>query len=74
MKDRRRRDGGVWAAVGLSTTELFLGENLDTDGIAASYEDGVLRLETPLAEQANARRSEVSTPEEKEAITTAGAS
>ena len=61
--------------VGTFTRELFLGENLDTDRIAASYEDGVLRLTIPVAEQAKARRIEVSTSEKKkEAITTASAS
>jgi len=61
--------------VGTFTRELFLGENLDTDKIAASYEDGVLRLKIPVIEQAKARRIEVSTSEtNKETITTASAS
>jgi HSP20 family protein len=61
--------------VGTFTRELLLGENLDTDRIAASYEDGVLRLAIPVVEQAKARRIEVSTSvkKEKEAITTASA-
>ena len=61
--------------VGTFTRELFLGENLDTEKIAASYEDGVLRLKIPVAEQAKARRIEVSTPEKekKQAITTVSA-
>ncbi len=60
--------------VGTFTRELFLGENLDTDKITASYEDGVLRLKIPVAEQAKTRRIEVSTSEKKQAITTASAS
>ena len=59
--------------VGTFTRELFLGENLDTDRIAASYEDGVLRLTIPVAEQAKARRIEVSTSEKKEVIPAASA-
>lgn len=61
--------------VGTFTRELFLGQNLDTDKIAASYEDGVLRLKIPVIEQAKARRIEVSTSEKnKETVTTASAS
>ena len=62
--------------VGTFTRELFLGENLDTDRIGASYEDGVLRLTIPVAEQAKARRIEVSTSEKKkkEVIPAASAS
>lgn len=61
--------------VGTFARELFLGENLDAERIAASYVDGVLRLKIPVAEQAKARRIEVSTSRKKEeAITTASSS
>ncbi len=36
--------------------QLFLGETLDTDGIAASYEHGVLTVTIPVAEVAKPRK------------------
>ncbi|KLO32608.1 Hsp20/alpha crystallin family protein [Mycobacterium haemophilum] len=45
---------------GIFSRQLFLGENLDTDKIEASYHDGVLRLTIPVAEQAKPRRIEIS--------------
>lgn len=44
---------------GRFTRQLFLGENLDTDRIEASYDAGVLTLTIPVAEQAKPRRVEV---------------
>jgi len=44
---------------GIFSRELFLGESLDTEKIAASYENGVLHLSIPVAEEAKARRIEV---------------
>ncbi|ORW10149.1 Hsp20/alpha crystallin family protein [Mycobacterium kyorinense] len=41
---------------GVFSRRLFLGETLDTDKIAASYRDGVLRLTAPLSEHAKPRR------------------
>lgn len=41
---------------GTFTRQVFLGENLDTEHIEASYEGGVLRLSIPVAAQAKARR------------------
>jgi len=38
---------------------LFLGEALDTEQIAADYENGVLRLTIPVAESAKPRKVEV---------------
>ena len=38
---------------------VFLAEGLDTEHISATYHDGVLRLELPVAEQAKPRRIEV---------------
>ncbi|MDA8357788.1 MAG: Hsp20/alpha crystallin family protein [Actinomycetota bacterium] len=58
---------------GTFTRELFLGENLDTEKVAAAYENGVLRLTIPVAEKAKARRIEVRSTEKKEAIATASA-
>jgi HSP20 family protein len=45
---------------GVFSRQLFLGENLDTDKIEASYRDGVLRLTIPVAERAKPRRIEIS--------------
>jgi HSP20 family protein len=43
-------------AYGTFSRQLFLGETLDADRIAASYRDGVLRLEIPVAEQAKPKK------------------
>ncbi|EUA07038.1 18 kDa heat shock protein [Mycobacterium xenopi 4042] len=53
---------------GVFSRQLFLGENLDTDKIEASYHDGVLRLTIPVAEQAKPRRIEISREAERTAI------
>ena len=39
--------------------QLSLGEGVDTAGIAASYENGVLTVTIPLAERAKARKIEI---------------
>jgi HSP20 family protein len=41
---------------GTFTRQLFLSDGLDTDNIRASYHDGVLTLEIPVAEQAKPRK------------------
>ncbi len=53
---------------GVFSRQLFLGETLDTDGIEASYEDGVLRLTIPVAEKAKPRKIAISITDEKKAI------
>ena len=45
---------------GTYSRQLFLGETLDPDRIAASYESGVLTLTIPVAEAAKPRRVQVS--------------
>jgi HSP20 family protein len=45
---------------GRFTRQLLLGENLDVDSTQASYENGVLTLTIPVAEQAKPRRIEIS--------------
>jgi HSP20 family protein len=50
----RRRHAHVW-----SCRQLFLGESLDRDRVAAVYEDGVLTITTPVAEQAKPRKVEI---------------
>jgi HSP20 family protein len=54
---------------GVFSRQLFLGESLDTDKISASYEHGVLRLRIPIAERAKPRKIEVTSSEQKQAIT-----
>jgi HSP20 family protein len=39
--------------------QLYLGEDVDTDNVRASYDNGVLRLQVPISEQQHARRIEV---------------
>ena len=45
---------------GVFTRQLFLGESLDTDAIEAHYDQGVLTLTIPVAEQAKPRRVSIS--------------
>jgi HSP20 family protein len=44
---------------GTFTRRLFLGEGLDTEHVAANYEQGVVTITVPVAEQAKARKVEV---------------
>jgi HSP20 family protein len=44
---------------GSLTRQLFLGDQLDTERISASYEHGVLTLTMPMAEQAKPRKVEI---------------
>ena len=44
---------------GTFSRQLFLGETLDTERIAADYTDGVLRLRVPVKEQAKPRRVDI---------------
>ncbi len=48
---------------GTFTRQLFLGEQLDADRIAANYEHGVLTLTIPMAEQAKPRKVEITAGE-----------
>jgi HSP20 family protein len=45
---------------GTFSRQLFLGETLDTDHIAAEYADGVLSLKVPVAESAKPRKVAIS--------------
>ena len=45
---------------GVFSRQLILGDNLDTQRIAASYDGGVLRLRIPVAEQAKPRKISIS--------------
>ena len=53
---------------GTFTRQLFLGESLDTERIAADYADGVLTLRIPVAETAKPRRISVSASKDNHAI------
>ena len=44
---------------GTFSRQLFLGDSLDTEQIAATYDDGVLTLEIPIAERAKPRKVEI---------------
>jgi HSP20 family protein len=44
---------------GVFTRQLFLGDSLDTDRITATYDNGVLTLVVPVAEQAKPRRLQI---------------
>jgi len=49
--------------------QLILGDNLDTEHIAASYHSGVLILQIPVAEQAKPRKISISSQsEDRQAI------
>jgi HSP20 family protein len=49
--------------LGVFSRQLFLGDTLDTDNIAASYDAGVLTLRIPVAERAKTRKIAISAAE-----------
>ena len=57
---------------GSFTRQLFLGENLDTESIEASYDAGVLTVTVPLAEQAKPRKVEITAGGSKQQAIEAG--
>ena len=58
-----RRDGDEIVVAerpqGVFTRQLILGDTLDGDAMSASYDDGVLTLEIPVAEQAKPHKIEI---------------
>ena len=72
--ERRERGGDVEMLAaerprGLFSRQLVLGDNLDTERITAEYDQGVLRLRIPVAEQAKPRKINVGVKsEERQAI------
>jgi HSP20 family protein len=59
--DRPARDGNIELIAaerpsGVFSRQLILGDNVDLNKISASYHDGVLSLEAPVAEQAKPRK------------------
>jgi HSP20 family protein len=55
---------------GTFSRQLFLGEGLDTNKIQATYNNGVLRLVIPVAEQAKPRKVQIQAGDEGRAIPT----
>jgi HSP20 family protein len=53
---------------GKFSRRLYLGDNLDTDHVAASYDHGVLTVRIPLRESAKPRRVDVRSGEQAAAI------
>ncbi len=53
---------------GTFTRQLFLGESLNADAIQASYENGVLTVTIPVAEQAKPRKVEITAGGGQQAI------
>ena len=54
---------------GVFSRQLILGDNLDTEHIAATYDAGVLTLQIPVAEQAKPRKISItSNGEDRQAI------
>jgi HSP20 family protein len=49
--------------LGVFSRQLFLGDSLDTDNVAASYDAGVLTLRIPVAERAKPRKIAISAAE-----------
>jgi HSP20 family protein len=55
---------------GTFSRTLLLGDGVDTDGILASYEDGVLTVMVPLAASAKPRKIEIASEPRQQAIAT----
>lgn len=53
---------------GLFRRQLFLGESLDKQSVSANYENGVLTLRVPVAEQAKPRKVAVGTTSDRKQI------
>ena len=51
-------------AVGAFERQMFLGEHLDPERLQASYEQGVLTIQIPVAPEAKPRRIEIRAGEE----------
>ncbi|WP_347110195.1 Hsp20/alpha crystallin family protein [Paenarthrobacter sp. S56] len=53
---------------GVFSRQLILGDTLDTDGVQASYDAGVLTLRIPVAEKAKPRRIEITSNGKRQEI------
>ena len=56
---------------GVFSRQLILGDNLDTEHIAASYDGGVLTLQIPVAEKAKPRKISISSKGEDRQVISA---
>lgn len=69
-----RAQGQEWVVAerheGTFSRQLFLGDSLDTEAIAARFEHGVLTLEIPVAERAKPRRVAVSVGDQAQSVDT----
>lgn len=54
---------------GVFTRQVFLGESLDADHIAADYSAGVLTLTIPVREQAKPRNIQITSSDDRQAVT-----
>ncbi|WP_045251669.1 Hsp20/alpha crystallin family protein [Microbacterium azadirachtae] len=67
----RASDANMLAAErprGVFSRQLVLGDNLDTGRISANYDDGVLALQIPVAEESKPRKVEISSKADSLAI------
>ena len=62
----------VERAQGEFSRQLFLGEGLDREHISAAYENGVLTLTIPVAEEAKPRKVEITHTADVAQAVTAG--
>ena len=53
---------------GVFSRQLFLGDTLDADQLAADYDAGVLTIKIPIAEKAKPRRVEISGAESRKEL------
>ncbi|RZQ60497.1 Hsp20/alpha crystallin family protein [Amycolatopsis suaedae] len=54
--------------LGVFSRQLFLGDTLDTDHVAANYEAGVLTLRIPVAERAKPRKIAITGRDDRKTI------
>ena len=54
---------------GIFTRQVFLGESLDADNIAADYTAGVLTLTIPVREAARPRSIQITSSDDRQAVT-----
>ena len=72
IKAERPRRNGDWEMLaserptGLFSRQLVLGDNLDLEHVQADYDQGVLRLRVPVAEQAKPRKVQISSGKKDE--------
>ena len=69
VRERRSEQGVQWLAnerlTGSFRRQLTLGDDVDSEKIQATYENGVVTLTLPIREQAKPRRIEINSPSGK---------